>query len=323
LKNDPKHITDDLLVKYLLAEADEAEQQLVHQWLEADAANRKYFEHFRFIWEESKQLAARSTVNEEAAWERFKQRRSQPAVVTMQQPRRSYAWLRVAAILLLVAGGAWLYLAHNNSRPEIRVAQSGEHTLTDTLPDGSVVVLNKHSSLSYPVRFKGDTRTVELSGEAFFTVVPAPGQPFLIQVDGATVKVLGTSFNIKQRQEETEVIVETGAVELAVKEQKIRLHAQEKAVLSRKHPEPVKQRNNDKLYNYYRTREFVCNGTPLWKLAAALSEAYDVTIETEGRVRNLPLTTTFPDQPLDSTLNIIRQTFNLTIYRNGKQIILK
>ncbi len=323
MKNDPKHITDELLVKYLLAEADKAEQQEVRQWIAADARHQQYFEHFRLIWEESKQLAATTTVDEEAAWERFKQRREQPAPVIAMQPRRSYAWLRIAAVLLILAGGGWLWYFMDNRAGEMRIAQSDEHTRIDTLPDGSVVVLNKHSSLSYPSRFNGKVRNVELNGEAFFTVVADASKPFLIRVNGGSVKVLGTSFNIKSRPEETEIIVETGAVEVAGKKQKIELHAQEKAILSSKHPEPVKQPNEDKLYNYYRTKMFVCQGTPLWKLAEILSEAYDVNITTSKEVRNLQLVTTFPDQPLDSILSVIRQTFNLTVARNGKQIILK
>ena len=47
---------------------------------------------------------------------------------------------------------------------------SGAETVTDTLPDGSVVVLNKKSTISYPQNFTGNTREVSMTGEAFFEV---------------------------------------------------------------------------------------------------------------------------------------------------------
>ena len=68
------HITDDLLVKYLLGEATADEQTLVEEWIASDAANKKQYDDFKTIWEESKRLAATSTIDEDAAWQRFKNR---------------------------------------------------------------------------------------------------------------------------------------------------------------------------------------------------------------------------------------------------------
>ena len=67
-------MNDDMLVKYLLGEASEAEQQAVAEWITAREEHRKYFEHFKLIWDQSKELAAKSTVNTEDAWQRFVKR---------------------------------------------------------------------------------------------------------------------------------------------------------------------------------------------------------------------------------------------------------
>ena len=56
--NTPLHISDDLLVKYMLGEAMPGEQLLVQDWLNEESFNRKYYEHFKLIWEESQTLAA-------------------------------------------------------------------------------------------------------------------------------------------------------------------------------------------------------------------------------------------------------------------------
>lgn len=83
-----------------------------------------------------------------------------------------------------------------------------------TLADGSKVWLNADSKLSYPAAFNGDTREVELAGEAFFDVAKNKSKPFIIHLKKGTVRVLGTSFNIKaydgSRVVETSVV--TGRV---------------------------------------------------------------------------------------------------------------
>lgn len=66
------------------------------------------------------------------------------------------------------------------------------------LSDGTRVWLNAGSTLKYPSLFEGNERIVELIGEAYFSVTTVPGQrlPFRVIVNGQTVEVLGTQFNI-------------------------------------------------------------------------------------------------------------------------------
>jgi transmembrane sensor len=66
-----------------------------------------------------------------------------------------------------------------------------------TLADGSKVWLNADSKLQYPNTFKGNTREVTLVGEAFFDIAKNKQKPFIIHLQAGTVRVLGTSFNIK------------------------------------------------------------------------------------------------------------------------------
>lgn len=321
------HIADELLVKYLLGEATTAEQETVKQWIQAGNHNRKYFEHFELIWQQSKQLEARSTVNVDDAWARFKQRteeqRSATKTIEMPQPART-GWMRAAAAVVLLAGVAGLlYFFVSNRQPEMMALRSEGNAIVQTLPDGTVVTLNKNSVLTYPESFDGSSRPVKLEGEAFFDVTPDKSKPFTIEVNEVMVTVVGTSFNIKSSEEKTEVIVETGMVEVAKKEFGVKLNPNEKAVVLKNEDRPVKSASEDDLYNYYRTKEFVCDGTPLWRLADVLSEVYGVQIETSARVRNQPISTTFSNESLDGILSVISETFRIEVERNGNHIILK
>jgi transmembrane sensor len=74
------------------------------------------------------------------------------------------------------------------------------------LADGSKVWMNAVSELRFPLLFTRPQRTVELKGEAFFKVAHRAGQPFMVQVNGLTVKALGTEFNIKSYNGESTYI---------------------------------------------------------------------------------------------------------------------
>jgi transmembrane sensor len=64
------------------------------------------------------------------------------------------------------------------------------------LPDGTIVYLNAASSITYPVVFSGETRTVKITGEAYFEVASNARQPFIVETPKDNIKVLGTRFNV-------------------------------------------------------------------------------------------------------------------------------
>ena len=79
--------------------------------------------------------------------------------------------------------------------------------------------MNAGSVLKYPKEFKGDTREVYLTGEAFFDVVKNPARPFIIHTSSIDVKVLGTKFNVKAypNDKTVETSLVQGSVEVFVK----------------------------------------------------------------------------------------------------------
>ena len=199
--------------------------------------------------------------------------------------------------------------------------------VTDTLPDGSVITLNKNSSLEYPENFKGKKRSVSLKGEAFFNVAANKKKPFEIAVNDILVRVVGTSFNIRSENGSTEVIVETGIVQVIRDDKMVELRPGQKLVVGQENQNLVPQNEEEQLYNYYRSKEFVCDNTPLWKLVETLNEAYQVNIIIERpELKALPLDVTFSNESLDVILDIIKETFNtyhIKIEKTSNTIILK
>ena len=313
-------------MKHLLGEASLEEEQAVMEWMNDSTTNKEYYNQFKKIWDNSKKLAAESTLDVNKAWERFQSRvagQNEPSKILKSN---RFSWMKIAASVILIVGlGMATYLIINNNEPKEMVAQTGQNVLVDTLPDGSVITLNKKSTVTYPSRFKGNTRAIALKGEAFFNVAPDKKKPFIISVNNVQVTVVGTSFNVKSENGNTEVVVETGIVQVTRSSKTVELIAGEKIVMHENDSAATKEAVTDKLYNYYRSKVFVCDDTPLWKLVQVLNEAYDASIVIGRKELNdKKLNTTFNNESLDQVLEIIQLTFDITVIKKEDgQIILQ
>lgn len=303
------NVQEDLLVKYLLGEATDAERDEVEEWINAGEENRKYYEHFSLIWNESKKIEASSNVNVDAAWNKFRERtrksgeqRAESETKVIEFAPKKYNWARAAAVLALVAGAGWMaYMMGANDGGKLMAVNSGNSVLVDTLPDGSVVTLNKNSSITYNSEPDGDTRSVKLEGEAFFNVAPDKKHPFIIDANGTKVTVVGTAFNVKTSEQLTEVVVESGIVDVAKNQKEIRLIANQKATVL---DEPSMSHSEDELYNYYKTNTFVCREVSLSRFVAVLNEAYGANIEIANEdLDHIRLNTTFRKRSIEEVLS--------------------
>ena len=106
---------------------------------------------------------------------------------------RTFSAAAAVALLCLSVWTAYLYM----QPAAIQTISTLAETRTVRLPDGSSVMLNHYSSLSYPEKFQSDKREVELNGEAYFEVAFDSLKPFIVMTGGMEVQVLGTKFNIK------------------------------------------------------------------------------------------------------------------------------
>ncbi|WP_285056360.1 FecR family protein [Pedobacter ginsengisoli] len=314
-------MTDELLIKFLLNETSEEEGITVQAWLEADPSNRAYFGQFEKIWNAGKKLAVSSTVDEQQAWLKFKEKAANhEAIVRPLKP--SFSWLKIAAILVMI-GGIWMaYSLFGPDRYKDLVAQN--QVLTEQLPDGSELTLNKNSEISYVRNFKKH-RHVKLSrGNVFFNVAHDKAHPFVIGINKVSVTVVGTSFNIKRLNDQIEIIVETGIVRVELNGEKIELHKGEKILIGSPDDKLIKEKNTDQLYNYYRSNLFIANNTPLQKVADVMNEAYGSQIRiSDPSLGAETISTTFKvDAGLEGNLKVIMETMEVKITRNENKILL-
>jgi ferric-dicitrate binding protein FerR (iron transport regulator) len=112
-----------------------------------------------------------------------------------------------ATIFFMISIGIYVYRVH---REPVHIALIEKYNGTGTrsmitLPDGTRIWLNAESKVSYPEVFAENKREVSLTGEAFFNVASNAEKPFYIQLNKATIRVIGTSFNVKAYSNEENI----------------------------------------------------------------------------------------------------------------------
>ncbi|WAC13025.1 FecR family protein [Dyadobacter pollutisoli] len=129
-----------------------------------------------------------------------------------------------AASVILVLGLGWLFMNVQKPKSNYEVLTEGKALVEEEndsdasktlmLADGSKIVLQPKSRVSYPSRFLADKREVYLSGEASFEIAKDHNRPFLVYANDLVTKVLGTSFTVKARDasQNTTVEVKEGKV---------------------------------------------------------------------------------------------------------------
>jgi len=310
------HINDDLLAKYLLGEATAPESEQVEAWAKSNPNHLKQLEDFRTILEKSK-LQIDPQIDEQQALGRLNAR------LETEKKTINYTFILrwVAVVFIFFSAGLFFY--NNLIGNKINV-NSGENTLTQTLPDGSTAILNKQSELSFVGGFFNKTRNVKLKGEAFFKVSANKSKPFIISVNDVQVTVVGTAFNVKSNGAAVVVIVESGIVKVNNRNDSVRLTAGEKVEVSQNQQHLSKGENQGKLYNYYYSNELLCDGTPLIELVAVLNQKFKSNIVIENpALKMLPISTTFKNESLKEILTVIAETFKIRVEYGQDTIKLK
>jgi ferric-dicitrate binding protein FerR (iron transport regulator) len=332
--------SDDLLAKCLCHEANALEQTLVQEWIAQNTENKQYFQDFESIWQNASSLKNPPTADTDAAWQRFRNRVEMGGKVmplspnieqkqsqnTVKQPISVFnkTWFSIAAVLVAVLGLGILAnynTATPSSKIEMAYLETTDFQAEKILPDGTVVYLNANTKLSYPKIFDDSTRVVSLKGEAFFKVKHDPAHPFIIHAQGADVRVLGTSFNVKAYTTQVQVLVETGKVKFSKNDQKILLIKGEQAQL--KQDTIVKATMADKNTMAYKTKILLFENSALNDVVKVLNEVYSskITLKTK-KLGNCKLNTSFENRTLDEILNIIAETFQLSINKKDDAVIL-
>jgi len=248
--------------------------------------------------------------------------------IGFQKTRRINIIWRAAAIAILLLSFGFLTNRFLIDSPTQILAFSGEFKKEIALPDGSLVFLNKKSTLTYPDKFHRNHREVKLSGEGFFEVASNTEKPFLVNVKyRAIVEVLGTSFNINTTENSRSINVQVveGKVAFYVSgenvEREILLKDDQAKMLN---GEIIKETSMDKNFLSWKTGKLVFVQDRIPDVVKTLQNYYDRLIILQGSENNdLTFTSIIDNQDLDSVLEELRLVIGLSYSIEEDKILIQ
>lgn len=225
-----------------------------------------------------------------------------------------------AAVAVLCVLGWWAY--YMSAPIPLQTVSTLAETRSVVLPDQTEVVLNRYSALTYPERFRGKDRKVQLQGEAYFEVSKDATHPFKVEAGAIVVQVLGTHFNIDAYPEDTQVkttlLEGSVAVSLIGKaEERLILSPNESAVYNKeKKSLTLHIEKNAAEEIIWQDGTLLFKGTPLREIVRKLSNAFQTDIHIEDAdLQNYRMTATFSDgETLEEILSLLcrNQKFGYT-----------
>lgn len=329
----------DLIRKFQRGTISSEEHKVLYNWVHENKANTELFEQLNSEGYRSDALSRFNRYDTEAAWERVNDRLQQ-----IEVPGRKHSG-KIRTLMVRIAGAAAILILVsllfinreklsdllNPVHQQLVNTKTGERKVIQ-LPDGSKVWLSSASTLSFPERFRGRYREINLKGEAFFEVTKDKTHPFLIHSGSMLTRVVGTSFNIHayNDQKVATVTVLTGIVSVseltATRQvmQEVRVKPFEQAILNKvNHTVAAQQYPNAKDLLLRRQGIFHYAGTPVLQIIEDVRKNYNINIQVAGDLNSC---TFYGDlSPQDDIYKFLRRvclTINAAIERNGNTIII-
>ena len=305
----PNDFPSELLASYLSGEADGAQRRAVEDWAAEAPANAEELRRMRALWDLGGHAVDVPEVNVDAAWARLENRIADAegtGRVRFIGARTWTRWLSAAAMVaMLVLAARWFFQPASTTY----LAQAQPEQIL--LADSSRTVLFPGSKLKETM---GKQRAISLQGRAYFEVRRDEQRPFTVDAGDLRVTVLGTAFEVADYDTAAyaSVRVRNGHVRVVAGADTMDLLAgdhvrydKQRHLLERRPAPPME---------VYGLRVLKFEGAPMARVVEQLEAMYQVRITLGNEnIANCRLTAEFNDEPIGSILDVIAQTFGLTV----------
>ncbi len=275
---------------------------------------RRTFEQWKTLWRASTRVSVPDPPDSREEWKKIRN-----AIVAGEahsadeHPRTAWNWesllprLAVGVVLVAIVVGGSVFFFTRMSLSEFRTGRGQQ--ITVFLRDSSEVMLNHNSEFTFRQGVFDNARYGTLSGEAYFKV-RRTGEPFTIETAAGTVRVVGTEFNVRARDERVEVAVSQGSVEVSS-----RVSGRDSSILLTRgeitvcpvggfpeSPHPIRFAQ----YPGWIHGKLLFYQTPVPTVCKELENLYGVTIRLEGEhVRTLTITGVLEGSTIDRLLTTV------------------
>jgi ferric-dicitrate binding protein FerR (iron transport regulator) len=220
----------------------------------------------------------------------------------------------------------------NYNLTSLKKAEVNYNTLTTakgnqyhlTLPDGTNVWMNVASSIRFPVSFSGNSRSVELTGEAYFEVTKNTEKPFIVHVGSSYVKVMGTHFNIRSYRDELtlKTTLFEGSVLFSDGEDSALIKPGQQAQIINGGRLEIDNANLQQV-SAWRNKLFWFQSTPFEEIMRELSRSYDIEVNGDRQVKSSFSGILPQNLPLSNLLALLEQGGNVHFTIDGKQVSVR
>lgn len=314
----------NLIHRQLSGDISNEEMQDLTAWLEADPENKLTAEAIQAVWENTSFEEPDLTVDLDHEFalltERIEADSEENSLKEEKEtkviPLRRRLWSVAAGVaVILTIAGLWNKLG-GGSDVKWNELSTTDQPAEIKLADGSMIYLNANSTLKYPQSFDGATREVELIGEGFFNIAKDPQHPFTVHTAFEDVTVLGTSFNVRAYENESnsEIVVSTGKVQVSSGSANSQiLLPNEKAIVDRSNGAIAFETTEDLNESSWHTKKIEFHNAPLSEVLEDIEDYYNISFEYGVHLKDCEYTSTFVNEKLDTVLEAISTVFGLEV----------
>lgn len=296
---------DNIIISFLKDEISLEEKKILEDWLASDVSNKTHFNQVYKIWNSSELFKSNTNeVEKELRKMKFRLNKEDEAIKEKKLKQIRFAAMKWAAVIVIsICTGALINYQFNKTqttdssltRNEIVVPMGSKSQVQ--LPDGTIVTLNAGSKLNYTMEYGKQLREIEFSGEAYFKVAKQKEKPFIVHTPDASIKALGTEFNISAYPDEnfSETILAEGSIAISLNSkyknlsdrEQVVLKAGQKAIITKHSNKPNSkiqfsmnvEKCDPKIETSWKDKRWIIKGTSLSKLAVSFSRRYNVNVQ--------------------------------------------
>jgi transmembrane sensor len=311
-------VNDESIVRVLSGRAGSWEADAVRRWRRRTPENEAYFQATLRAWEASAPAPRPRRVDpsvvrvilEEAARRRHDLAGERSAAGRLRS-HRPYRWVALAAAVAAVALGIGILFPSAGSRPVATWAAGEGDARTVALADGSLVRIAPGGRLDQLAPRGG--RHFRLDGKALFAVAHDGAHPFVVEAGSASVRVLGTRFEIAPDDRGIRTVVLDGTVSLSNAEGSITITEGGAAYAPDQAPPTALQVDDARGLLRWPGGVLVFQATPLSRVAEDVARHFGraVTVEDAG-IGSRTLTGWFGPETFEEVLESVCEATGIT-----------
>jgi ferric-dicitrate binding protein FerR (iron transport regulator) len=238
---------------------------------------------------------------------------------------RQKGWYQIAAVLLVgILSAAWLQKYYLAGQTLVYTTNYGE-TARIVLPDSSTVTLNGNSRIAYANNWnRRQAREVQLQGEAYFSVIhKKDNQKFWVTTsDNIKVEVLGTEFNVSDREGKTQVVLASGKVRLDLnshvkKATSVVMQPGESVEISARKDTLLRRRVDPAVFTSWKNDKLLFDNTSVREICKRLEDTYGYQVEVDDpTLLQQRITGSVPNQSIEVVLDGLQSLLEVKVTKS-------